>query len=317
VIHWVSAQFGVPCEVRLYDRLFLAEAPGAERDFHQDLNPASLTVVSGAVVEPSVAADPPGSRYQYTRQGYFCSDAIDSTAEKLVFNRTVLLRDSWAKPASAGAAVSAPLPSQPKSEASGDKRPSKKTAGQRRADVRAEDPALLSRMASYQQALGLTEEDADLLTGDRQLSDYFDEACRAYSKASSLAKWIVNDLLREVKDQPASELRLRPASLAALAKLVDEGAISSSAGKLVFAKLIAEGGEPQAWVEQLGLAKVADDGALAACVEKVLAASPEQAKKYREGKKNLLGFFVGQVMKELGSADPAATRELLTKRLEG
>jgi glutaminyl-tRNA synthetase len=317
VIHWVSAQFGVPCEVRLYDRLFLAEAPGAERDFHEDLNPASLTVIAGAVVEPSVVADPAGSRYQFTRQGYFCSDAVDSTAEKLVFNRTVLLRDSWAKPVSAGAAVSAPLPSQPKAEASGDKRPSKKTAGQRRADARAEDPALLSRMEAYQNSLGLSEEEADLLTGDRQLSDYFDEACRAYAKAPILAKWVVNDLLREVKDQPASELRLRPASLASLARLVDEGAISSAAGKTVFAKLIAEGGEPQAWVERLGLAKVADDGALAACVEKVIAASPEQVKKYREGKKNLLGFFVGQVMKELGSADPAATRELLTKRLEG
>ncbi len=314
VIHWVSAERGVPCEVRLYDRLFLSEAPGAERDFHEELNPASLAVHAGAIVEPVLVGDPAGSHYQFTRLGYFCSDIVDSTAARLVFNRTVSLRDSWTKPVVEPAAVLAPASAEPKPDA--DKRPGKKSAGQRRADVRAEDPTLLSRLDRYRTVLGLSEEDADLLTGERQISDFFDEACGVYPKPETIAKWVVNDVLREVKDQAASALRLRPAALAALARLVDEGAISSAAGKAVFAKLIAEGGEAQAWVERLGLLKVEDQGALAACIEKVLAGSPEQVRKYREGKKNLLGFFVGQVMKELGSADPALTRELLTKRLD-
>ena len=316
VIHWVSAQKGLPCEVRLYDHLFLAEAPGAERDFREDLNPASLTVFPGAFVEPIVANDPPGTRYQFTRQGFFCSDAVDSRADKLVFNRTVSLRDSWAKPATEVAPATPPVPVPPPVDSTADTRPNKKTPAQRRAEIRADDPTLLARLASYHETLGLSAEDAELLTGSRALSDFFEEARSVYPSVASVAKWILNELLRELKGQSVSALKLRPSALAALAKLVDDGAISSSAGKAVFAKLMTDGGEPQEWVEQLGLLKVADHGALAACVAKIIAASPEQASTYREGKKNLLGFFVGQVMKEMGSADPAMTRELLVKMLE-
>jgi glutaminyl-tRNA synthetase len=95
-IHWVSARHALPCEVRLYDRLFNTPDPDADGDFIAALNPDSLKVVSGAVIEPSVAADPPMSRYQFERSGYFITDT-DSTPERLVFNRTVTLRDSWAK----------------------------------------------------------------------------------------------------------------------------------------------------------------------------------------------------------------------------
>jgi glutaminyl-tRNA synthetase len=95
-IHWVSAPHALPCEVRLYDRLFNIPDPDADGDFIAALNPDSLRVISGAAIEPSVAADPPMSRYQFERTGYFIADA-DSTPERLVFNRTVTLRDSWAK----------------------------------------------------------------------------------------------------------------------------------------------------------------------------------------------------------------------------
>ncbi len=99
-IHWVSAERAVDCEVRLYDRLFTEpdpdDLPGGA-DFTTALNPASLVVVRGAKVEPSVAADPPGSRYQFERTGYFVMDEADSRPGAPVFNRTVGLRDSWAK----------------------------------------------------------------------------------------------------------------------------------------------------------------------------------------------------------------------------
>ena len=96
-IHWVSAARGVECEVRLYDRLFTVADPEAgDADFTASLNPASLTIVDGAKVEPSVLTDPIGSKYQFERTGYFVKD-VDSTAERPVFNRTVTLRDSWAK----------------------------------------------------------------------------------------------------------------------------------------------------------------------------------------------------------------------------
>ena len=99
-IHWVSAAHALDCELRMYDRLFSVpdpEAGGDEADFTAMLNPKSLTVHAGAKVEPSVAADPSGSRYQFERTGYFWPDPIDSRPGHLVFNRIVTLRDGWAK----------------------------------------------------------------------------------------------------------------------------------------------------------------------------------------------------------------------------
>jgi glutaminyl-tRNA synthetase len=99
-IHWVSARHAVDVEVRLYDRLFTVPDPDTVEDGQEltdTLNPDSLVVVPGAKIEPSVARDPIGTRYQFERTGYFISDTIDSAPGRLVFNRTVTLRDSWAK----------------------------------------------------------------------------------------------------------------------------------------------------------------------------------------------------------------------------
>ena len=95
-IHWVSAQHALDAEARLYDRLFNVPDPAAAEDFRACLNPESLTVLTGCKIEPSVANAPSGSRYQFERQGYFCVDP-NSAAGKPVFNRTVSLKDSWAK----------------------------------------------------------------------------------------------------------------------------------------------------------------------------------------------------------------------------
>ena len=96
-IHWVSAVHAVSAEVRLYERLFLAENPVAEEgDLKDYLNPDSLQVISHAFIEPSLKIATKDGRYQFIRKGYFCLDK-DSTAEKLVFNRTVTLKDAWAK----------------------------------------------------------------------------------------------------------------------------------------------------------------------------------------------------------------------------
>ena len=95
-LHWVSAEHALDCEVRLYDRLFNAEDPEVGGDFLAHLNPKSLEVIEHAKLEPTVAGAAPLSRYQFERLGYFCVDS-DSSAERLVFNRTATLKDSWAK----------------------------------------------------------------------------------------------------------------------------------------------------------------------------------------------------------------------------
>ena len=99
-LHWVSAAHSLPAEVRLYDHLFLKANPSDEKesaDFKTYLNPNSLETLTSCRVEPTLAGAAPGSRYQFERLGYFCVDTKDSSDQSLVFNRTVTLRDTWAK----------------------------------------------------------------------------------------------------------------------------------------------------------------------------------------------------------------------------
>ena len=98
-LHWVSAEHAFDCEVRLYDRLFRSENPEESGDFLSDLNPDSLQIVTQAKLEPSVRGAAPLTRYQFERVGYFCVDP-DSSADRLIFNRTATLKDSWAKSSS-------------------------------------------------------------------------------------------------------------------------------------------------------------------------------------------------------------------------
>ena len=93
-IHWVSAEHAKDAEVRLYDRLFKVENPTHEENFLEALNPNSLEVLPHCKVEPSLASAKPLERVQFERVGYFCADT-DSTAERLVFNRTITLKDTW------------------------------------------------------------------------------------------------------------------------------------------------------------------------------------------------------------------------------
>ncbi len=101
-IHWVSAQHAHKAEVRLYDHLFQVENPAKEEDWEAAINPGSLEKISEACLEPSLKDAAPGSRYQFERTGYFCVDTKDSTPGNPVFNRTVSLRDAWAKMAKKG-----------------------------------------------------------------------------------------------------------------------------------------------------------------------------------------------------------------------
>ncbi|MCJ7687631.1 MAG: glutamine--tRNA ligase, partial [Desulfobacteraceae bacterium] len=99
-LHWVSAAHSIEAEVRLYDHLFLKPNPGDEKDgpdFKDHLNPNSLETLTSCRVEPGLADAAPGMGLQFLRLGYFCVDSVDSSTDSLVFNRTVTLRDTWAK----------------------------------------------------------------------------------------------------------------------------------------------------------------------------------------------------------------------------
>jgi glutaminyl-tRNA synthetase len=105
-LHWLSAAHALPAEVRLYDHLFRSADPGAADELMDDLSPASEIVLGGAFVEASLAEVPIGTTVQFERLGYFCADP-DSSTGRLVFNRTLTLKDTWAKIQAGGPAAGA------------------------------------------------------------------------------------------------------------------------------------------------------------------------------------------------------------------
>ena len=314
-IHWVSATHARKAELRLYDRLFSAPDPQGEpdRDYRELLNPKSLETVTG-LVEPSLGSARPGDRFQFERLGYFCVDP-DSAAGAPVFNRIVTLRDSWLKIVRRGDGSGEPRRS-PRAQAA------LKNAARVPAERRAPAPAELtaaqhSRMEHYRDRLGLAAGDAFLLASDDSLAGFFEEAARAHDNARSMANWIVNELRPAVKDNPLDSLPLTPAALAELVALIDGQTISGNAGKQVFAVMLESRESPAGIVERLGLRQVTDADQLEPLVDAVLAANPGNVTLYRGGKTNLLGFFVGQVMKSTGGkANPRLVSELLRAKLD-
>jgi glutaminyl-tRNA synthetase len=318
-IQWVSAPHAHRCTVRLYDRLFTVPDPDAgEGDFKDHLNPESLVVIEDAVVEPSVLGDPPGSHYQFERIGYFYSDPVDGTAGAPVFNRTVTLRDSWARQAESPRqpaerkreARSAPTePSTPARERS----PAPPAAAPAPRDARLDE----SRRR-YEAELGLPPEEAEILTRESAVSEIFEAALASGAAPKLVANWVIHELPREVPELSHTDLAFGGRELGELVKLVEAGDLSSSAAREVLSVMTREGGHPAAIVERLGLRQLSEPDALAPMVDAVLADNPAKVEEYRGGKAGLLGYFIGQVMRRSGGrANPELVRRLLEERLGG
>jgi len=192
----------------------------------------------------------------------------------------------------------------------------RRSRAEARAERRAAAPALAEAYARYQAALKLTEEQADLLTGDPAVAAFFDAAVAANPKgAASVARWLLNDLLGLAGDRPLDALPLSGAAFGAFAALVDAGRLTQAGGKALLADLAAGGGDPAARMQALGLEKVEDAGAIDAAVEKALAATAAEVARYRAGEKKLFGVILGAAMREARGADAAAVRAALQARL--
>ena len=179
-------------------------------------------------------------------------------------------------------------------------------------------PAARVRRFEAEYALPLAQA-LDLGVGS-ELAAYFEEVAAACEDARAAANWVLNEFsahLNEARVGPA-ESPVRPAALAALIGLVADDTLGSSGAKQVFAALVAgeSGGDPAAIVEARGLGQISDTGALAAVVAEIVAGHPAQAEQFRGGKENLMGFFVGQVMKATGGrAEPQIAQQLLREEL--
>ena len=178
----------------------------------------------------------------------------------------------------------------------------------------------MERRARFVEEYELSDYDAEILTNERSLSDYYEDAVRAYpGEAKTVANWIMNDLSRMLNDlgKTANQLILKPAALAEIIQLVDEGKINAATGKSLLKKVEQSGKNPAQIVLDEGLGLIADSDALRVQIEAILAASPDEVVNYKAGKESLLGWFVGQVMRASGGkADPKRTRELLIELLK-
>jgi glutaminyl-tRNA synthetase len=317
-IHWVSADHALGCTVRLYDRLFSVPDPeSGDEDFKAHLNPDSLVVLDSALIEPSVADHPPGSHYQFERVGFFMSDPDESRPGGLVFNRTVTLRDTWARQALPKTSQSRPGPKS-KSKSKSKSLPTS-PAGSAAAAEPPRSPQLEAARRRFQADLGIGAEEAEILSRDPATVGLVDSALAAGdAPAGSVANWIIHELPRVLGGRTLVNLPFGGESLAELVALVEGGTVSSSAGREVLAEMARSGAAPSDIVASRGLEQVSDPGQLEGVVDRVLAANPGKARELRDGKTGLLGFFIGQVMKETrGTANPGLTRELVERRVAG
>ena len=164
----------------------------------------------------------------------------------------------------------------------------------------------------------LPAEAADLLTGSRELADYFEAALASFANARKLANFIGTELLRDYGPERINECPVRPGQLADLLQMTEDGRISGKIAKSVFAEMLTTGHDPAQIVKERGLVQMSDEGELAALVTEIVAANPDQAQQFREGKTKVLGFFVGQLMqKTRGQANPQLANQLFTRELTG
>lgn len=308
-IHWLSQAEALKAQVRAYDRLFTVENPGSgeHADFLDYINPNSLITYPDAVVEPSLAAASAEQHFQFERHGYFVTDLADSGAEHLVFNRTVTLKDSWAKQSQ----PAKPAPAKPKAPPAKQQAP----AEPKPVELNERQTALARR---FEEELGLSRDYAVIFAQDYRLADYIDAAVAVHSNAKDIANWTVNELLRERKGHEDDELPVSPEQIAELVKCIDEGQISSKMAKEVFAELLATDKLPESIIAERGLKQISDPAVLEPIVAQVVADNPDVIEQIKAGRDKRLGFLVGLIMKATqGKASPTLVNQLLADKLKG
>jgi len=314
-IHWVSASEGAPFEARVYDRLFDVPNPRAgEGDFTDHLNPDSLTVQHG-VVEPAAAENPADRRVQFERQGYYWPDPDDSSPGNLVFNQIVSLRDTWGD---TDAGLSAEEIRRQREE----KVRAKERQRQRSLEGKRDPVELLSdegreRFQQYHDSWNVPREAAATLAADESLARFFETTVAHYEAPQAVANWIVNELQGELGERSVEALPYDAEQFATLVRLVDTEEITNRAARTIHDEMLSSGGDPETLVDAQGLRQVDDREHLRGVIQDILTEHPDEVARYRDGKKSLVGFFMGEVMQATdGSANPELARELLQAVLE-
>jgi aspartyl-tRNA(Asn)/glutamyl-tRNA(Gln) amidotransferase subunit B len=175
-----------------------------------------------------------------------------------------------------------------------------------------------ARSARFQKEYALPVYDAEVLTGDKALADYFEACLQEFPQAKQVSNWIMSEVMRELKKEDAglAALKVSPKNLGRLLALVDQGAISGKIAKTVFDDMIHTGQAPEEVIQAKGLAQISDAGELEAQARDILAAHPKEVAEYQAGKTKVLGFFVGQLMRKTkGQANPKLANEIFQRLL--
>ena len=186
-------------------------------------------------------------------------------------------------------------------------------------EIRASLPELPDvKRGRFVSEFGLPEYDADLLTSEKAVAEWFEETVRSGGQPKAVSNWMMGDLMRLLNEENKTieECPLKPSQLADMLKLIDKGTISGKIAKTVFDEMYKTGKDAEAIVKEKGLIQVSDEGAIEKAIDDVIAKSPKEVERFKAGDEKLLGFFVGQVMKAMkGKANPRMLNEILKKKL--
>jgi len=176
------------------------------------------------------------------------------------------------------------------------------------------------KAARFQTQYSLPEYDANVLTQEREVAEYFEAVAKACGNPKAASNWVMVELMRELKesDKSIEAQPIKPAQLAALIKLIEDGTISGKMAKTVFAEMWASGSNPADVVKAKGLVQITDTVAIEKIIGEIIGANAAQVVEYRAGKEKLFGFFVGQAMKATkGQASPDLVNKILKDKLKG
>ncbi|MBR4749190.1 MAG: Asp-tRNA(Asn)/Glu-tRNA(Gln) amidotransferase subunit GatB [Abditibacteriota bacterium] len=186
-------------------------------------------------------------------------------------------------------------------------------------EVRAQIPELpIPKRDRFVKDYSLPLTDAEVLVDDPDLADFFDRTARLAANPKAAANWILTELLKLVNEsgRPLAECGIRPEDVNKVLELMDSGKINRNAAKQVFGEMFATGKAAEAIIKEKGLEQVSDTSSIEECVDRILAANPKEVDRFRAGETKLMGFFTGQVMREMkGKANPAVVGKILKEKL--
>jgi aspartyl-tRNA(Asn)/glutamyl-tRNA(Gln) amidotransferase subunit B len=181
-------------------------------------------------------------------------------------------------------------------------------------------PELPAQKRERYQSIGLSEYDASVVVEQMGLALFFDKVLELGANPKTAINFIMGEIAAYLKEDhiEITDTKLKPENLAELISLIEKGTISNNIGKQIIIEMLKDGTKASVIVEKKGLSQITDESAIKELVQKVVEAHPNEVEAYKNGKTNLLGFFVGQVMKETkGRANPKTVNQFLNEFLKG